>query len=184
MSDNTPVNGGVVSIKVNDKNYSAVSDHNGYFTINHTIDSYQDLNVTYSYDGNNTFSPCTNSTVYTVLKPLNPTNLFMYKRANDVVGSTIKVSGKLQCNGEGIKGETVIISVNNQNFSAKTGGYGYFTINYTISSYDDLNIIFTYDGNSLYLSSTNSTVYTVVKRDIPTNLFMYKRADDVVGSTI
>ncbi len=184
LSDNTPVNGGVVSIKVNDKNYSAVSDHNGYFTINHTIDSYQDLNVTYSYDGNNTFSPCTNSTVYTVLKPLNPTNLFMYKRANDVVGSTIKVSGKLQCNGEGIKGETVIISVNNQNFSAKTGGYGYFTINYTISSYDDLNIIFTYDGNSLYLSSTNSTVYTVVKRDIPTNLFMYKRADDVVGSTI
>ena len=184
LSDNTPVNGGVVSIKVNDKNYSAVSDHNGYFTINHTIDSYQDLNVTYSYDGNNTFSPCTNSTVYTVLKPLNPTILFMYKRANDVVGSTIKVSGKLQCNGEGIKGETVIISVNNQNFSAKTGGYGYFTINYTISSYDDLNIIFTYDGNSLYLSSTNSTVYTVVKRDIPTNLFMYKRADDVVGSTI
>ncbi len=184
LTNGTPVKGGVISILVNDKGYSAVSDRNGYFTVNHTIDGYDDLNVTYSYAGNGTFSPSTNSTVYTVLKPLNPTNLFMYNRADDVVGSTIKVSGKLQCYGEGVKGETVNINVNGENFTARTGGYGYFTINYTILTDEDLNVSFSYDGSPLYLSSVNSTVYTVVKPEIPTNLFMYNRADDVIGSTI
>ena len=178
LFENTPIKNESITIKVNEKTYTATSDRNGYFTVNHTITSYDNLNVTFTYAGSASYIPSTNSTVYTVKKP---TNIFMYTRNNDKINTTIKVSGKLQTNGTGIKGETVHITVNNKQYNATTGGYGYFTINHTITSYDNLKVTFRYSGSSKYESSKNTTTYTV---KIPTELFIYPRSYDSMGSTI
>ena len=179
QTNGNALKGEIIKITVNKDSYTAKSGGYGYFTVNHTITSYDDLNVTFTYAGNDRYSSSTNSTVYTVKKP---TNLFMYTRSGDTKGSTIKVSGKLQYNnGEGVKGEKITIKVNDKTYTATTGGYGYFTVNHTITSYDDLNVTFTYAGSSKYLSSKNSTIYTVKK---PTNLFMYTRSGDTKGNTI
>ncbi len=172
------IKGETINIMVNDAEYTATSVGYGYFTVNHTITTYDDLNVTFTYAGNTKYLPSTNSTIYTVKKP---TNIYMYTRNGDTKDSTIKVSGKLQYDGEGVKGEKVNINVNGKTYTATTGGYGYFTVNHTITSYDDLNVTFTYTGSSKYLPSTNSTVYTVKK---PTNIYMYTRNGDTKGSTI
>jgi len=178
LFENTPIKNESITIKVNEKTYTATSDRNGYFTVNHTITSYDNLNVTFTYAGSASYIPSTNSTVYTVKKP---TNIFMYTRNNDKINTTIKVSGKLQTNGTGIKGETVHITVNDKQYNATTGGYGYFTINHTITSYDNLKVTFRYSGSSKYESSKNTTTYTV---KIPTELFIYPRSYDSMGSTI
>ena len=176
LSNGVGLKGLTVNITINGKKYSAKTVGYGYFTINYTINAYDDLNITYRYAGNSLFESCTNKTVYTILKPV----LFMYSRSGDKVGSTIKVSGKLLYDGVGMKGETVTITVNGKKYTAVSGGYGYFTVNYTIGAYDDLNVTFNYHDASGY-SITNSTVYTVKK---PVELFMYSRSGDKVGSTI
>ncbi len=177
-NDGEGAKGEKVNITVNGKKYSATTGGYGYFTVNHTITSYDDLNVTFTYAGGSKYLPSTNSTVYTVKKP---SNLYMYTRSGDAKGSTIKVSGKLQYNGEGIKGEKVTIKVNSKTYTATTAGYGYFTVNHTITSYDDLNVTFTYAGGKNYEASTNSTIYKV---NGPTSLFIYSRTGDKKGSTI
>ena len=155
------VKGEKISIKVNEKSYTATTGGYGYFTVNHTITNYDNLNITMSYAGSSKYEATSNSTVYKVKQP---TNIYMYSRSNDKVGSTIKVSGKLQYNnGEGIKGEKVKINVNGKTYNTTTGGYGYFTVNYTIPTNKNLNVTFTYDGSKTYEASKNSTNYTVVK---------------------
>ncbi len=178
LSNDVGLKGLNVNITINGKKYSATSGGYGYFTINYTIDKYEDLNITYRYAGNSLYESCTSKTVYTVKKPV---ELFMYSRSGDRIGTTIKVSGKLLCNGTGVKGERVNITVNGKKYTAVTVGYGYFTVNYTITSYDDLNVAFSYAGSSGYYSVSNSTIYTVKK---PVVLFMYSRSNDRKGSTI
>ena len=172
------VKGEKVTINVNGKTYTATTGGYGYFTVNHKITSYDNLNVTFTYAGNKNYESSTNSTVYKV----NPsTTLFIYSRTGDTKGSTIKVSGKLLCAGEGVKGEKITIKVNGKTYTATTGGYGYFTVNHTITTYDNLNISMSYAGSSKYESVSNTTIYTVKQ---PTNIFMYTRSNDKVGSTI
>ena len=178
LSNEEGIKGQTVNISVNGKKYSAKTGGYGYFTINHTINTYGTHKVVFSYVGNNDYYSSTNTSTFTVQKV---TNLYMYSRSGDTKGSTIKVSGKLQNNGTGIKGETVKITVNNKQYTATTGGSGYFTINHTITTYDDCKVTFKYGGNSNYKPSSNSTIYSVKK---PTNLFIYARSGDTKGSTI
>ena len=158
LCDGEGVKGEKVTIKVNGKTFTATTGGYGYFTINYTITSYDNLNISMSYAGSSKYEATTNSTVYAVKQP---TNIYMYSRSGDKVGTTIKVSGKLQSNGEGVKGEKVNINVNGKTYTATTAGYGYFTVNYTITSNTNCNVTFTFNGSKLYEASTNSTVYTV-----------------------
>jgi len=172
------IRGEKVTINVNGKSYTATTGGYGYFTVNHTITSYDNLNVTFTYAGNKNYEASTNSTVYKV----NPqTTLFIYSRTGDTKGSTIKVSGKLLCDGEGVKGEKITINVNGKTYTATTGGYGYFTVKHTITTYDNLTVSMSYAGSSKYEATSNQTVYTVKQ---PTNIYMYTRSNDKVGSTI
>lgn len=178
LSNGTAVTGETIKIKVNNnQTFTATSGGYGYFTINYTVKSYKNHSVLFTYAGRNNYMASTNSTTFVVKQP---TTLFMYSRSEDKMGSTIKVSGKLLSNDEGLKGMTVNITINGKKYSAKTVGYGYFTIKYTINGYEDLNITYRYAGNSLFESCTNKTVYTVVKPE----LFMYSRSGDKIGSTI
>ena len=85
----------------------------------------------------------------------------MYERSGDKKDSNIKVSGKLLYNDTGIKGEKITIKVNAKTYTTTTGGYGYFTINHTINSYDDCKVTFEYAGSSNYLSSKNWLQHTL-----------------------
>ncbi len=167
-NDGEGVKGEKITIKVNDKTYTATTGGYGYFTTNHTITSYDDLKVTFTYTGSTKYISSKNSTIYTVKKP---TSIYMYTRNGDTLGSTIKVSGKLLYGDKGVKGEKITIKVNDKTYAATTGGYGYFTTNHTISSYDDCRITFRYAGSVKYFSSTNSTVYIVKK---PTTICVNK----------
>ena len=85
----------------------------------------------------------------------------MYPRTSEPYGKTIKVSGKLLCNGTSVKGQTVKITINGQEFTATTVGYGYFTINYTINTYDNHKVVYRFAGSSMYESCTNTTTFTI-----------------------
>ena len=178
QSNGEGVKGEKVNITVNGKKYTATTGGYGYFTVNYTITSYDDVKVTFTYAGSKKYEESTNTTTYKVNAP---TTMFIYSRSGDKMGSTIKVSGKLLCDGAGVKGEKVTIRINGKSYTATTGGYGYFTINYTIPDYNNLNITMSYAGSSKYEATSNSTVYKVAQ---PTNIYMYSRSNDKVGSTI
>ncbi len=178
QTDGEGIRGEKVSIDVNGKTYTATTGGYGYFTVNHTITSYDNLTVTMSYAGSDSYEASENTTLYTIKQA---TNMFIYARSGDTIGTTIKVSGKLQTNGEGIRGEKVGINVNGKTYTATTGGYGYFTVQYTIPSYDNLTVTMSYNGNGRYESTTNTTTYSVKQES---NIYMYTRSGDKMGSTI
>ena len=158
LSNGNPVKRLTVNITVNGKNYTATSDKNGYFTINYTVDSYNNGTVKFRFAGNSLYESCTNTTTFIVKQPV---SIYMYPRTSEPYGKTIKVSGKLLCNNTGVKGQTVKITINGKEFTATTGGYGYFTINYTIDTYDKHNVVYRFAGSSMYESCTNSTAFTI-----------------------
>ena len=158
LSNTKPVKGLTVNITVNNKQYPSNSDKNGYFTVNYTVDSYNNGSVKFRFPGNNLYESCINTTTFVVKQPV---SIYMYPRTIETYGKTIKVSGKLLCNGTGVKGQTVLITVNGKGYNATTVGYGYFTINYTINSYDMHKVVYKYAGSSLYESCTNTTTFNI-----------------------
>ena len=178
-TENKGIKGQNIQIKVNDKTYTATTTSTGYFTTNHTITDYNDMQITYTYKGNSEYKSATNTTTYTVQKPV---TLYMYPRSGDKIGTTIKVSGKLlTADNQGIRQQKIQIKVNDKTYTATTSNTGYFTVNYTITDDKDLKVTFTYNGNKKYEAAANTTIYTVQK---PVTLFMYQRSNDEVGTTI
>jgi len=178
LSNGAAVKGVPVTVTVDGKNYTATTYSSGYFTVNHTITSYASQTVKFTFAGYANYASSQNSTT---LKVKQPTTIAIYKLSTATKGSTVKLSGKLLSNGAAVKGVTVTVTVGGNNYTATTYSSGYFTVNYTVTSYDPQTVKFTFAGNSNYESKTNSTTLKVKQ---PTTIELYSMSTVKVGSTI
>ena len=160
------------------KNYTATTYSSGYFTVNYTVTSYDSQKVDFIFAQYSNYASSKNSTT---LKVKQPTTIELYKLSTATKGSTVKLSGKLLSNGAAVKGVTVTINVDGKNYTATTYSSGYFTVNYTVTSYDSQVVKFSFAGNSNYESRSNSTTLKVKQ---PTTISLYTINTVKVGSTI
>ena len=150
-----------VNVTVNGKNYKVKTNGAGYFTLNYTVKSYADQKVTFKFAGNSLYLASSNSTVFKVKQP---TSIKMANMTNVKYGSTVKLVGRLLSKGtNAVKYVLVNVTVNGKVYKLKTDGAGYFRLNYTATTLGTVTFNSKFAGNNLYLASTNSTNFTVVK---------------------
>jgi len=178
LSNGVGVKNMSVTVSVDGKNFTASTYSSGYFTVNYTVTSYDSQKVDFKFAGNANYASCSNSTTLQVKQP---TTIEIYKLSTASKGSTVKLSGKLLSNGAAVKGVTVTVTVGGNKYTATTYSSGYFTVNYTVTSYDPQTVKFTFAGNSNYESKTNSTTLKVKQ---PTTIELYSMSTVKVGSTI
>ncbi|RAP48707.1 MAG: hypothetical protein BZ135_00210 [Methanosphaera sp. rholeuAM6] len=178
LCNNKGLKGQKIIVSIGNQNYSATTYSSGYFTVNYKIKSYDKQQVTFTYAGTDTYRASTNKTTITTKKAV---ELYVYSIKETEYGQTVKVSGKLLNNNKGIKGQTITVTVNNQNYTAKTYTSGYFTISYKATSIGKNNVTFRYAGNSNYEKKTNKTTFTV---KYPTSITSSKITNKLIGNTV
>ena len=161
MHDNTCIKYTAVTVVVNGMQYQVKSDGAGYFYVYHTVDSYDVQKVTFKFAGNSLYTASSNSTSFKVKQP---TWIKYANICNVKLGSTVKIVGRLMYNTSGyVKYVPVTVSVNGVNYQITTDGAGYFRLNYTANIEGINSIKTTFKENNLYLTSTNTTYFNVVK---------------------
>ena len=166
-----------ITIKLND-NIINVTTNNGTFNHNTKATITGTNNLTIIYYGNDNYSNSSVNTSFEVYKL--STNIELYNLKPTTIGTTTKISGKLLHNGTGVKAQTVKITINRQTYTTTTYTSGYFTINYTVNTYQPQTITFTYNGNDNYEPSTNTTTLTTKQ---PTNIELYNLKPTTIGTT-
>ena len=161
LSGSTPVKYAYVNVTVNNKVYKVKTDGAGYIRLNYTVNSYDDQKITFKFAGNNLYAASTNSTTFKVKQP----TLIKHASIGKVKqGSIVKFTGRLLYNETNpVKYVQVNVTVNGKVYNLKTDGAGYFRLNYTATTVGTFTFISKFGGNNLYLASTNSTKFTVVK---------------------
>ncbi|RAP49164.1 MAG: hypothetical protein BZ138_08220 [Methanosphaera sp. rholeuAM270] len=100
----------------------------------------------------------------TVKEDATITTRITYKNITPVtLGNTLKITGNLLNGKKGITGQNVTISVDNLQYTVKTGKNGTFSTSFTPTNNDKYYVSFTYLGNVKYLPSRNSTSFYVKK---------------------
>ena len=184
LSDGQPVKSQNIIITVNGKNYTAKTSSTGYFTLNYQTTTAGTNNITFTYNGNTEYKSVTSTTTFNVIGDKKETN-FLYYNIKDVnLGDTVKISAKLLSDGQPVKSQNIIITVNGKNYTAKTSSTGYFTLNYQTTTAGVNNITFTYDGNSEYESITSTTTFNVIGQKSPTMFQYYNFKDTTLGNSV
>ncbi len=167
-----------VSVSVDGKKYTAKTTSTGYFSVNHVAKSYGSINVSFTHAKSSKYLASTNTTTFIVYQP---TTIQYYKPSDVNYGATVKLSGKLLANGTGVKYETVTISVDGRNLTAKTSSTGYFSVSIAAKTYGSNKVVFTHAKSAKYLASKNTTTFIVYE---PTAIEYYKVGNKEYGSTV
>ena len=168
-----------VFIVVNSRVYNLNTDGAGYFRVNHTVNSYDVQKVSLKFAGNDLYVSCSNSTSFMVKKP---TFMRVAYLGNVMYGSNVQVVGRLMLNDtKGFKYRPVSVDVNGKVYNVVTDGAGYFSINYTVNSYDVQKVSLRFAGSSLYVSCSNSSTFMVKK---PTMIRYAYLGNVKLGSTV
>jgi len=184
LSNGQPVKSQNIIITVNGKNYTAKTSSTGYFTLNYQTTTAGVNNITYTYNGNTEYKSVTSTTTFNVIGDKQETN-FLYYNIKDVnLGDTVKISAKLLSDGQPVKSQNIIITVNGKNYTAKTSSTGYFTLNYQTTTAGVNNITFTYNGNTEYEAVTSTTTFNVIGQKSPTMFQYYNFKDTTLGNSV
>jgi len=125
-------------------------------------------NVDYTVSGTHTYNLIVDATNFTNNKFL-VTNSKSAKQTTIAIdkipvaynATTLNISGKLLSGNTGIKGQQLAISINNANYTTKTGDNGVFSIKYNVNNLNTRVVKVSYDGSNDYKASTNSTTFNV-----------------------
>ena len=184
LSEGQPVKGQNVIVSVNGEDFTAKTSSTGYFVVEYVTTTAGVNNITFRYGGNGEYNSVINSTSFRVVGQKKDTS-FLYYGIKDVnLGDTVKVSAKLLCDGQPVKGQNVIVSVNGEDFTAKTSSTGYFVVEYVTTTSGVNNITFTYAGSDEYNAVTNITSFNVIGQKDPTTFLYYKIKDVKVGDGV
>ena len=184
LSDGQPVKYQDVTVTVNGEDYTAKTSSTGYFTLNYVTATAGVNNITFTYNGNNEYEAVTSTTTFKVIGAKKETG-FLYYTIKDVnLGDTVKISAKLLSDGQPVKSQNVIITVNGVEYTAKTSSTGYFVINYVTATAGVNNITFTYNGNNEYEATTDTTTFNVIGDKKETNFLYYQIKDTNLGNTV
>jgi hypothetical protein len=150
-----------VNVTVNDKVYQVKSDGAGYIRLNYTVDSYDTQKISFKYAGSSLYLASSNSTTFKVKQP---TWIKHASIGKVKMGDVAKIVGRVLYNGtNSVKYVPVNLTVDGNVYNLKTDGAGYFRLNYTTTKVGTFTFTSDFGGNNLYMASTNSTKFTVVK---------------------
>ncbi|MBZ9570266.1 hypothetical protein KQY27_01725 [Methanobrevibacter sp. TMH8] len=158
------VTGGNISFYVNGNLIAIVSAIEGKANVTYTVNQSGKLPVTGNYDG-----------VYTTINTKNgllinkiETSITVNAPKNNTVNKPFNITGILtDKNNNPIKNATVIITIDNKQYTVVTDNFGRYSLMYTPTKVGELNISANYLGDELYLPSSNSVLVFVKNSTIP-----------------
>ena len=119
-------------------------------------------NITFTYSGNNEYEATTDTTSFNIIGQKSPTLFQYYNFKDTTLGNSVKISAKLLSEGQPVKYQDVTVTVNGEDFSARTSSTGYFVLDYMTTTSGINNVTFTYNGNTEYDGVTNTTTFNVI----------------------
>ena len=183
LSEGNPVKGQTITIKINNETKTAKTSTTGYFTINYQPTQTGTNNLTYIFEGSTEYLPTINSTTFIVKENIIRQNVsFLFYKIQDVdYNESVKISGKLLCDGNPVKNKNVNLIINGQTHILKTSSTGYFVMEYIADTNGVNNVTFSFDGDDEYYATSNETTFNVKSE---TNFLFYHIKDVHVGSSV
>lgn len=133
--------------------------------------SMTDSVVDYTVSGTHTYNIVVNATNFT-------NNRFIVTNSNKATqsiitldtfdsvnyGSTVNIGGKLLSNNKAVKNQNVTLNINNKDYVLTTDSNGKFNKSYTVNTYNNINIVASFDGNNEYEAARNTTSITKINK--------------------
>ena len=159
-NNNDTVVGAVLNISINNVNFTATTDINGFWNISYNSSVNGTFAVNVSWDGNETYAGFTNTTPIVVnLLGINSTIVIP---SNITTLENISITGILSDdNGNRISGVDLNVTIGDEEYNATTSINGAWEVSFNSTVNGTFNISVSWDGNTTYANFTNSTDFTV-----------------------
>ena len=152
-----------ITLKIGSNTYNLTTDSNGAFSTYYTIPSATTYTVTATFVTNATVSGSNATYTFTAGKAT-PT-LSLNSIANNYVGDTAVIKGKLSVNSYNLAGYTVVVDINGNSSSVKTDSNGNYIYNYVVTSAGTYNVTVSFAGDTNYNECSNKLSFTSTKKD-------------------
>ena len=184
--NNIPLTYTPMTISVNGRIIEyAKTDNKGYFSCEYWPAEVFKNTVTVSYHGNKNFKAATATKSFNV-KTTRP--IITYVDINEIdkveVGKYVAISGYYSYgNGVPLKQTTMRLSINGQQYTAKTDNNGYFTYNYKTNKSGTNTVTVSYPGNTNFQPASSTKSFKVseptytLELDTPPKYCASKRID-------
>ncbi|RAP49077.1 MAG: hypothetical protein BZ136_03865 [Methanosphaera sp. rholeuAM74] len=158
------ISNAMVVLMINDVEYDAQTDADGYYAINYTANRVGTNNVTASFGGNSVYNGADASTTFLVNKK--DTLITLNNIANTEYSDKITITGRFtRSTGVALKNATITLLINNVSYRTKTDRNGNYALNYTATKVGTNNVTASFGGNSVYNGADTSATFTVGKKD-------------------
>ena len=179
--DDQPLANQYITLNMGDDVQTVLTNDEGEYTFTYTPAADGELSITAEYECYGDYGSSATATI-TVTKY--STNFQYYKIKDANLGDTVKISAKLLSDGQPVKYQDVTVTVNGEDYTAKTSSTGYFTLNYVTATAGVNNITFTYNGNNEYEATTDTTTFNVIGDKKETNFLYYQIKDATLSDTV
>ena len=162
--NNNTIKNEQITLNINDETYTLTTNNIGLFNHTSTTNTIGLNYVNMIYDGNYYYNSTGINKTFTVPKK----NITATININDPnYAENMTINGKLTDeNNKEVKNETIIISINNNQYNTTTNDKGEYIITKTATRVGINNITLIYNGNTNYNEYEISTTVNVEKQDI------------------
>ncbi|WP_157078601.1 beta strand repeat-containing protein, partial [Methanobrevibacter filiformis] len=179
--DGNPITGVTINVAVSGTNYTITTDAEGKWDISYFVNSTGIVNVVAYFVGNDNYTAAANSTSFYGLA-LNSTLVINPVPATKTENN-VSINGTLlDEKNNPISGVTVNVTVDSVHYATTTDAEGKWGITYLVVSTGSISIIATFDGNTYYNSSINSSSFSGV--GLSSNLTINPIPDTKINSTV
>ena len=159
-----PLKNSQLILNINDKKYTTKTYDYGKFTYKYKTTNAGNNEVTISFIGNSKYLKSSTQKTFTVKNKIN-TKITINNIPPTNYKNTVTITGKLtDKRGNTIKNTQLNLNINGKQYKTKTDKQGTYTYKYKTNKAGNNKITVTYNGNTNYKSSTNSTTFTVTKK--------------------
>ncbi|RAP44537.1 MAG: hypothetical protein BZ136_08780, partial [Methanosphaera sp. rholeuAM74] len=159
-STGVPLKNATIIITINGVNYRTKTDENGNYALNYTVTKVGVNNITATFAGNSVYNSVNMSKTFTVNKK--DTIVTLDDIPNTEISNTITLTGTFtRSTGVPLKNATIIVTINDVNYTTKTDADGVYALNYMANNVGTNNVTATFNGNSVYNNATVSKTFTV-----------------------
>ncbi len=162
LSGSSAVVGANIVIMVNDENTTVTTDSSGNYKMVTVANVVGSNKVTVNYAGNGTYLASSATTTFTVNKKTSV--LTAVSNSTVYYGDNVTISGKLSSGTVAITNAKVVISLNSKNTTVTTDSNGNYKLVTVASVVGSNKATISYAGNATYLTSSNTTTFTVNKK--------------------
>jgi predicted outer membrane repeat protein len=164
--DGNPIANTQITVTINGATYNVTTNSNGEWNFIFTPNLAGNFTTTVSWIGNSTHNGFTNSTTFNIAKLSTSISVVA---PDGEVGQTINIHGVLiDENGELIANALITVTVDGKKYTVTTDENGRWTLPYKTVKAGNIEVLVSFEGDSIYLASENVTTFNV-KATNPTN---------------